>query len=54
MNLSGGVALRENYRPLRLVHEQYTIPAVDQSYRFRLVPFDSREHDAGELVFSYQ
>ncbi len=38
----------------RPVHEQYTIPAVDQSYRFLLVPFDSREREAGELARRYR
>jgi beta-galactosidase len=38
----------------RLVHEQYTIPAKDYSYRFTLVPFDESTKDIAKLARSRQ
>ncbi len=34
----------------RMVHEQYSIPAVSQQYRFRLIPFATEDVDPIELA----
>ena len=36
----------------RLVHEPYTLPARPYAYRFRLIPFDPRQQDPGEMARS--
>ena len=38
----------------RPVHEEYTIPAVSQSYRFRLVPFDATDGDPAGIAQSHR
>ena len=38
----------------RPVHEEYTIPAESQRYRFRLIPYDGTDSWAAKIVESYR